>query len=185
MFSNIGTWVVIALVVAGFGLGMHLRADAAIPRTAEEMNRTVAVIEQRIAAQNPALSEYARREVAASITVFATFEEVDPLLIAAVVEVESHYRADAVGEAGERGLMQIMEGTAADLGLDWTQAFDVEQNVDAGTRYLARHIRQYGDVRRALIRYNGAAVYADKVLAVYEELRALYNEATINALNGV
>lgn len=74
-------------------------------------------------------------------------------LIKAVIQAESGYRADAVSPNGAQGLMQLMPGTASELGV--TDVFDPAQNIDAGVRYLKQHLDTFdGDVRLALAAYN-------------------------------
>ncbi|MEI9814596.1 MAG: lytic transglycosylase domain-containing protein [Acidobacteriota bacterium] len=78
--------------------------------------------------------------------------EVDPLLVHSVIQVESNYNPYAVSSAGARGLMQLMPGTAHDLGV--TNSFDPRQNIEAGVKYL-KYLRDlYQDDRLALAAYN-------------------------------
>ncbi|HWR21897.1 MAG TPA: lytic transglycosylase domain-containing protein [Feifaniaceae bacterium] len=76
----------------------------------------------------------------------------DEALIKAVIQAESGYRADAVSSAGAQGLMQLMPGTAASLGV--TNSFDPAQNISGGTKYLKSLIDRFGDLRLALAAYN-------------------------------
>ncbi len=76
----------------------------------------------------------------------------DPALVAAVVEQESAFQVQAVSPVGAMGLMQIMPGTAAELGL--LEPFDAAANLDAGAEYLAWLIDRYGGVELALAAYN-------------------------------
>ena len=77
----------------------------------------------------------------------------DPELVLAVVGVESAFKPDAVSGKGAQGLMQLMPGTARELGV--TDAMDPAQNLDGGTRYLRMLIAKYGgDLGRALAAYN-------------------------------
>jgi soluble lytic murein transglycosylase-like protein len=80
----------------------------------------------------------------------------DPALVRAVVAVESGFRARAVSHKGAQGLMQLMPGTAAELGVG--DAFDPAQNLDAGVRHLLSLLVRYrGDLRLALAAYNAGA----------------------------
>ncbi len=76
----------------------------------------------------------------------------DEALIKAVIQAESSYRADAVSSAGAEGLMQLMPGTAASLGV--TNSFDPAENISGGSKYLKSLIDRFGDLRLALAAYN-------------------------------
>lgn len=78
---------------------------------------------------------------------------VDHNLVLAVANAESGYRADAVSSAGAVGVMQLMPGTAASLGV--TDSFDAKQNIDGGVRYLKQMLGIFdGDTEKALAAYN-------------------------------
>lgn len=77
----------------------------------------------------------------------------DPNLLQAVVNQESSGNPNAVSPAGAQGLMQLMPATAAQFGV--TNAFDPQQNLDAGAQYLSQLLTQYnGDTSLALAAYN-------------------------------
>jgi soluble lytic murein transglycosylase-like protein len=77
--------------------------------------------------------------------------DVDPLLIAAVVEAESSFRADAVSPRGALGLMQVMP---VHLG-DEVEPFDPEVNLELGAALLAELSARYdGRLDLALAAYH-------------------------------
>jgi cell wall-associated NlpC family hydrolase len=72
-------------------------------------------------------------------------------LLAAVARTESGLDPSAVSPAGARGLMQLMPGTARELGVD---PFDPAQAVDGAARLLSDHLATFGSVPLALAAYN-------------------------------
>ena len=92
----------------------------------------------------------------AEITAAARRWQIDPALVRAVIHAESAFNPEAISRAGAQGLMQLMPATAGDYGV--TDAFDVHQNIEAGTRHLAELLTRYqGDVRLATAAYNAGA----------------------------
>lgn len=77
---------------------------------------------------------------------------VDPNLAVAVAQQESGGNPNAVSSAGAQGVMQLMPATAAALGV--SNPFDPTQNIDAGVRYLAQLISEFGDVQLGLAAYD-------------------------------
>ena len=86
-------------------------------------------------------------------------------LIKAVVLAESGMNPKAISHAGAQGLMQLMPPTAADLGVK--DAFDPSENIDGGSRYLAKMLDIFnGDRRLALAGYNAGPNRVRRTMAV-------------------
>jgi hypothetical protein len=78
---------------------------------------------------------------------------VDSLLVAAVVEAESQFVANAVSPEGAVGLMQLLPSTGRDYGVK--DLFDPVANLDAGSRYLGGLLVRFGGDRElAIAAYN-------------------------------
>ncbi len=99
--------------------------------------------------------------------------DIDPLLVEAVIMAESGFRPAVVSPAGAVGLMQLMPGTASDMGV--TNPFDPEQNIFGGARYLAMMLSEFdGNVEFALAAYNAGPLKVKiyKGVPPYRETRA-------------
>ncbi|MDR3750297.1 MAG: lytic transglycosylase domain-containing protein [Terracidiphilus sp.] len=94
-------------------------------------------------------------------------------LLASLVKAESAGNARAVSRAGARGLMQLMPGTAANLGVE--DSFMPDQNVRGGSTYLDTLLTRYHDnLAMALAAYNAGPAAVDKYHGIppYHETRA-------------
>ena len=72
-------------------------------------------------------------------------------IVDAVIYQESRGRMNAVSPKGALGLMQLMPGTAAQLGVN---PYDADQNIRGGARYLRQQIDRFGSIPLALAAYN-------------------------------
>ena len=110
--------------------------------------------------------------------------DVDPALVAAVMENESKFRTRARSQVGAQGLMQLMPRTGHWLGA--RNLYDPEQNVDAGAKYLRYLNRRFDGNLKVMIaaynagegnvrRYKGVPPfretrsYVRKVMSTYQE----------------
>jgi Rod binding domain-containing protein len=75
-----------------------------------------------------------------------------PSLIHAVIRAESNGDPSAVSRAGAKGLMQLTDSTASDMGV--RDVFNPEENIEGGARYLRLLIDRFGDIEKALAAYN-------------------------------
>ena len=108
---------------------------------------------------------------------------VDSDFIHSVIQQESSGNPRAVSPAGARGLMQLMPGTAAQLGV--SDSFSPEQNVHGGARYLRELLERYhGDAVKALAAYNAGPGAVDRYRGVppYRETR-LYVQRIVRQYN--
>lgn len=107
---------------------------------------------------------------------------VDPLLLKAVVAIESHFNSKAHSLGGPVGLVQIMPSTAYKLGFTKEQLKLPEVNLEAGATYLKVQLDKFNDNYLAVVAYNlggkteslnkraqrHANAYAAKVISLYE-----------------
>jgi soluble lytic murein transglycosylase-like protein len=103
----------------------------------------------------------------------------DPLLVLAVISVESRFNPIAESSMGAKGLMQIIPRYHLDKlnaagGED--MVFDPESNIHVGTRILREYVHRTGTLEAGLQFYNGAmrdnsAQYARRVMAERERLQ--------------
>lgn len=100
----------------------------------------------------PKKTEYTKAELQTKAKRAADKYQIPRSLMNALVVQESGYKVDAKSKAGASGLMQLMPATAKSLGV--TDIFDVDQNIDAGARYLQQQYKRFGSWPLALAAYN-------------------------------
>jgi soluble lytic murein transglycosylase len=133
-----------------------------------------------------------RRHVLAAIVRESRRNGLDPALVAAVIQVESHFDPFAVSGAGACGLMQLMPPTARWLlekrsettMLRPAHLFNPVLNIELGTVYLAQLMDRFdGDLTRALIAYNAGPGVARSLRRGSKAWRRLaqYPEAVLTA----
>lgn len=106
---------------------------------------------------------------------------VDPLLILAVMAIESRYNPVAESSMGALGLMQVIPRFHPEKLVDHggeTALLDPEVNIRVGTWVLHEYLRRFGEVEAALQKYAGAfddpaSQYAAKVLGEQARLRQI------------
>jgi soluble lytic murein transglycosylase-like protein len=114
-------------------------------------------IHDRLAERVPAIGAELRQRLALTIVREAEAARLDPLLVLAVIEVESRFDAEALSEAGAMGLMQLREPTLLKelrrQGIPGDPR-DPVKNVQAGVHYLRRLLDAFGREEVALMAYN-------------------------------
>jgi len=103
----------------------------------------------------------------------------DPLLIMAVIAVESRYNPIAESNVGAKGLMQIIPKFHGDKLAEFggeKAVFDPESNIRVGTRILREYLSRTGNLSIALQMYAGALgdendTYTNKVLGEKQRLQ--------------
>jgi soluble lytic murein transglycosylase len=134
----------------------------------------------------------------------STNYDLNPALLAAVIEQESKFRADAKSSAGAIGLMQLLPATAKGIAIHTggskfvvSDLYTPEINIRYGAWYLHHLMQKYGDEKTALAAYNAGQqnvdswraqgegiqfaetrAYVDKV----ERLKGIYRRAYKNEL---
>lgn len=79
--------------------------------------------------------------------------KVDPLLIRAIIKVESDFNPNATSSKGAQGLMQLMPNTADELQV-W-DPYNAVDNINGGVKYFKKLYDAYGgDITRSLAAYN-------------------------------
>lgn len=107
------------------------------------------------------------------LTAAAQRHGVDPALLKAVAHAESGFSPQAVSHAGAKGIMQLMDATARQLGVQ--DSFDPAQNIEGGARFLRQLLDRYdGNEMLAIAAYNAGPGAVDKWggLPPYSETQA-------------
>lgn len=133
----------------------------------------------------PGLARSIAPEIREAVRRHSSRYQVPESLVIAVIEAESSFNPRAVSPAGARGLMQLMPGTARDMGV--ADPFNADENIRGGTKYLSLMLNRFdNNMRFALAAYNAGPEtvkfhgdvppypetqrYVKRVLARYHEL---------------
>ncbi|NGZ73855.1 transglycosylase SLT domain-containing protein [Saccharibacillus sp. VR-M41] len=97
-------------------------------------------------------------------------------LINGIIDAESSFNPNAQSGAGAKGLMQLMDGTAAGLGVK--NSFDPEQNINGGSSYIASMLIRFGGSQSlALAAYNAGPGTLQRLgIRTEEDLRAKFDQ---------
>jgi len=130
-------------------LGLETADKTNEPSAAAKTGKT-----QQVENSKPVLADLplADQNLSTLIEAAARKYKVDPKLVAAVAEVESNGKQEAVSSAGAIGVMQLMPDTAASLGVD---PYNEQQNIEGGAKYLRQMLDTFGgDLTKAVAAYN-------------------------------
>jgi soluble lytic murein transglycosylase-like protein len=160
------------MCVLGARIGPLLQADApAVAPDAVALSSDAAKIDAVLAKRAPELGLTLRGQLGAAIAEEARRAGFDPLLVVAIIDVESDFDEEAVSARGARGLMQIKPSTLHELaqrqGLKLTRdevASDPALCVRLGIRYLKQLHQSFGDLELALMAYNAGPARIRKAI---------------------
>ena len=109
-----------------------------------------------------------RIEILQQVHYEATRVNIEPELVLALIEVESHFDEYAISVSGARGLMQVMPFWLDEIGISDKNLFKVRTNLRMGCTILRYYMdMEPNDLGRALARYNGSlgrTEYPNKVI---------------------
>ncbi len=167
----------IAVYVTENGKRIYINANPTAPRNTASNKAGAAAVKR--AAPSVAPAKLSSSELERIVKETAGRHRVDPALVRAVIQAESGGSPMAVSRKGALGLMQLVPGTAQKMGVN--DAFDPEQNVDGGVRYLRMLLERYnGDLDKALAAYNAGPGAVDRAGGVpnFPETRAYVQKVT-------
>lgn len=134
------------------------------------------------------LSAAARARVARSIEKSSDQYSLDPMLVLAVIQVESHFDHNAVSSSGAEGLMQVQPAAVTALvqkgkvsRIKAQSIKDPPVNVELGVSYLAYLRELFGDWNVALTAYNSGPSLVTKKIAANEHLVPEYARKVLSA----
>lgn len=154
-----------------------------LPRTTSfTMPRTVSVPDRTIAA-TPARPDSTGTSVAERLGKFDDIiknasgeHDLNPNLIKAVIAVESAGNARAMSSKKAKGLMQLIDSTATEMGVN--DVWNPQDNINGGSKYLKQMMDRFGgDAKLALASYNAGpgAVEKHRGIPPYTETRNYVN----------
>ncbi len=100
----------------------------------------------------------------------------DPMLILALINIESAFDRYAISSAGARGLMQVMPFWKKEIGKPGDSLFDMKTNLRYGCAILSLYLaKEKKDTTKALARYNGSRGQSWYPMRVYRAMRRTWH----------
>ena len=155
------------------GTAEIVRSETFEPRLSTPPQKSVPVLHGAGTAKSEPGPEPTQTEMRQMLSAAGEKHNVDADLLASVVRAESGGNTHAVSRTGAQGLMQLMPGTAAQLGV--ANSFAAEQNIGGGTAYLDQLLTRYDDnLQLALAAYNAGPAAVDRYHGIppFAETRA-------------
>jgi soluble lytic murein transglycosylase-like protein len=136
---------------------MAATESAAMPETGDWLNEAESLFVEPTPAPAPESIKVGKQ----NISIPTGKEFAPPSLVRAVMKAESAGKQEAISPKGARGLMQLMPGTARDLGVN---PDDPQENVEGGSKLLRRLLNKYDSQEIALAAYNWGPGNIDKAI---------------------
>jgi len=177
--KQLATIISFALLVMAAAHPLHASTDPELRKLLKEAIESDAGFEDRFDAQvwlldmSRRLETFVRNpETRIDMLKLIHYEarrvDIEPELVLAVIEVESHFDEYAISVSGARGLMQVMPFWLNEIGISDKNLFKIRTNLRMGCTILRYYIdMEPHDLGRALARYNGSlgkTVYPNKVV---------------------
>jgi soluble lytic murein transglycosylase-like protein len=170
-------------------LGFATPADAPQTVSQEGDAQQIEAARRFLSARHTRLAPFEIDRLSRAIVAAAHENDLEPMLILAVIAVESGGHAFAVSPVGALGLMQILPPTgeelAVRLGVRWRgpqTLFDPDINVRLGAAYLRELADRYdGEISTALVAYNWGPGHIDRRLRRGTPLPVRYAKLVFDA----
>lgn len=144
----------------------------------DKFEAEVWLVEQsiRLAKAAPHIPEDERLSILRNVHLEATNFNLDPMLVLAVIDVESDFDQYAISSAGARGLMQVMPFWKDVIGKEQDSLFNIQTNLRYGCAILSLYLeKEKSDTTKALARYNGSRGQSWYPMRVYKSMRKIWH----------